>query len=76
MRYGEFMKLAKSTSDREFSIEEIEEQFWQTIGAETIYSLHNKISLFGDETEQWNLDRFTKAESNIHFETTHHSVKV
>lgn len=81
MPYCEFKKITKEKEselfgDREFKIEEIEDLHWQKISEEKMYAIDNPISLFGNETVVWNLDRLTKLESNIHFKRTHHELDV
>lgn len=81
MSYGEFVELsnAKAQSffgDRELSIEDIGEIYWEKICTdEKYYAIDNRISLFGEETKIWNLDQFTSAQSNIHWEKTHHGIR-
>lgn len=61
----------------ECSTEKIEKLFWNNLGkAEHQYSLDNKYSLFGDDVNIWNLNRFTDAESNIHGKTVHEYLNV
>lgn len=48
-----------------------EDEFWANIKEERIYSIRNKISLFGDKTLLWNLNDFTKDQSLIHSKPSH-----
>lgn len=82
MSYGEYVELSNAKAQslfggRELCIEDIEEMFWEKISTdEKYYAIDNQLSLFGEETKIWNLDQFTSAQSNIHWEKTHHEVKV
>lgn len=57
------------------SVDEIESMHWKQICAEKMYSIDNDISLFGN-VHIWNLDKFTKTESNIHSTQRHHTLDV
>lgn len=81
MTYRDFAQISQQ-KDEEFSslsIEQIEDMVWEKMEDYEMnksYAINNEISLFGDDTCVWNLDRFTKSESNIHTTKTHHSQKV
>lgn len=81
MPYGEFIKLVEAETKnyfdgRKLSIEEIENIYWQNITNDRHYAIDNELSLFGEDTITWNLDRFTDVESNIHFKKPHNLVEV
>lgn len=59
------------------TVQEIEDVFWAKIETEEkSYAMNNEISLFGNDVALWNLDRFTRAESNIHSSAPHQTLKV
>lgn len=75
------MKYANDVMKNHFgsqspTIDEIENLYWKDILDECKYGSNNEISLFGDNVNHWNLDRFTSKESNIHSGHTHHNDKV
>lgn len=82
MSFENFVKFSeqkkkKLFGTRSLSIEEIENLHWEKLcSVEKCYSLNNSMSLFGDDVNVWNLDRFTKSESNIHGSQTHHTLDV
>lgn len=45
---------------------QIEDVFWAEIAKDSVYSLNNNFSLFGDTVKIWNLNQFTKDQSIIH----------
>lgn len=56
---------------------EAEDIFWSQICVgEKIYGINIPTTLFGDETAVWNLDKFTKDQSNIHTKPYHRLLKV
>lgn len=79
MSYDEFEETAKAKELElglsGMSIDEIENAHWRHICSPRNYSIDNNISLFGD-VQIWNLDQFTKTESNIHSTRTHHTLEV
>lgn len=80
MTYGAFEKLSKENEIELFganapSIDEMESLYWSKIADEKLYAISNSISLFGD-CESWNLNSFTKAESNIHSTQPHYLLDV
>lgn len=60
----------------EIHIDEAEDGFWSHVTEERVYSINTPMSLFGDETKLWNLDKFTKDESSIHTKPSHRFLKV
>lgn len=74
MPYGEFeaMAIQKGFELFEMSIDEIEEAHWAKICTEKKYAISNNLSLFDDRVKLWNLNSFTKAESNIHWARPHY----
>lgn len=81
MTYGQFKKISQE-KDAEFrthnlSAEQIEDIYWKNITtAETHYAADNDRSLFSDEVLTWNLNKFTRKDSNIHFKQTHDMIRV
>lgn len=81
MTFGEYAKMSVSNEKKWFgknrSLANIEDQHWLKLcKTNKLYAMNNQISLFGDDVTTWNLDRFTKAESNIHGNQTHHTLDV
>lgn len=82
LTYLEFQKMAREKekeliAGRDLSLREIENLHWQNMcETERKYAVNNAISLFGEGTIAWNLDKFTKVDSNIHFKKTHHEMDV
>lgn len=78
MTHGEFKTLAesKATEINFENIDKAEDVFWNQVTKQRIYAINNPISLFGDETKVWNLDKFTKDESCIHSKPSHRLLKV
>lgn len=68
-------KMTKLCGDQQLDVKQMEDIFWSQITKEAEYSMNNNFSLFGD-VSIWNLDRFTKDESNIHTKPSHHALKV
>lgn len=68
--------MAKHFDSRNPTIDEIENLYWKNIKKKRKYASNNEMSLFGDDVQHWNLDRFTSKESNIHFRQTHHNDQV
>lgn len=75
MTHGEFKALS-SSSEIDFDIETFEDTFWRQVTEERIYAINNPITLFGDGTKVWNLDKFTKDESKIHSKPSHRLLRV
>lgn len=63
MTLEEFKNLATS---KIVDINEAEDVFWRNVMEKKPYAINNPTSLFGDDTLVWNLDKFTRDESNIH----------
>lgn len=81
LTYNEYFKYANDVMAKHFgsqnpTIDDIENLYWKNILKENKYGCNNEMSLFGDNVDYWNLDRFTSKESNIHFRQTHHNEKV
>lgn len=63
--------------DRSPTIQEAEDLHWSEFcKSSKLYAMNNSLSLFGDDCELWNLDRFTSRESLIHYEQSHHQHNV
>lgn len=63
--------------DNNPSIAEEEDLHWAELWRESkIYAMNNPLSLFGDDCQVWNLDRFTSYESLIHYVETYHNYEV
>lgn len=75
MTLSEFKEKLRPDIDGE-NMEAIENQFWAGIMKERIYSINNLMTLFGDATKVWNLDTFTRDQSNIHSKPSHRFLKV
>lgn len=71
MAYSDFLDTNKN-SDEIFknSTEEIENKFWATLAEgkedQALYSIDNELSLFGNASKIWNLNKLTNSDSNIH----------
>lgn len=81
MTCGEFKSVsaAKAAAGIHFNNEnEAEDNFWQQLGSgpNIPYGINIPKSLFGDETIVWNMNKFTKNESNIHTTPSHQLLKV
>lgn len=80
MPYSAFEELSKREENElglsQLSVDEIEKLYWDRICLQRKYAINNNMSLFGDNTTIWNLDKFTNAESNIHSTQTHHELNV
>lgn len=76
MTYGDLKKIAEEKEINFENVNQAEDIFWTQIGEERIYSIHNPITLFGDSTIVWNLNKLTKDESNIHSKPHHRALKV
>lgn len=64
MSYGEYANMAKEHEDELFD-REPEKMFWANQKS-NLYSIDNKLSLFGKDVLLWNLNNFTNVHSNIH----------
>lgn len=81
MTYGEFKTISEAkAADLHFeNTNEAEEKFWEHIRSgrnEMLYGINIPTTLFGNEAMVWNLDKFTKDESNIHSKPSHRLLKV
>lgn len=80
MAYSEFEELSKQQECElglaNMSIDEIEKLHWAQIQTEKKYSISNSISLFGNDVMLWNLNKFTKIESNLHLTKPHYESNV
>lgn len=69
--YQEFRSRTSSENYDNKSLNEIENSFWETLSTEhRLYSIDNQLSLFSGDVEVWNLNQFTKYQSNIQFTQT------
>lgn len=77
MAYARFEEISKEEETKltGLSVKEIEDIHWMKMCSERKYAINNKISLFGN-VRIWNLDRFTKTESNIHSTQPHYNCDV
>lgn len=57
----EMVKLGDPSDSKQ-----MENAFWTNITEGARYSISNKISLFGDQSLIWNLNKFTNKQSLIH----------
>lgn len=80
MTYGEFKSAseAKAAGIHFNNENEAEDNFWGQLGSglNIPYGRDIPKSLFGDETIMWNLNKFTKSQSNIHTTPSHQLLKV
>lgn len=82
MAYKDFRKMCTSQETEFFQSgaetnEQIEDLFWiNSCTSEKKYAINNPMSLFEKDVLLWNLDQFTKDQSNIHSTQTHHSLNV
>ena len=82
MTSAEFAKVAREKhlayyGDRIPTIAEAEDLHWSELcKSSKLYAMNNSMSLFGDDCQVWNLDRFTSYESLIHYDETHHKQQV
>lgn len=81
MRFEEFEETSKQKENELFglngmSIDDIENMHWSQICTERKYSINNNMSLFGDCVKIWNINKFTKSESNIHATQPHYGLDV
>ena len=77
IKYGIYKSdaLRQEEADTELDEKSIEDEFWMQIEQERYYATDNPMSLFGD-AKVWNLDQFTRDESNIHSKPSHRTLKV
>lgn len=75
--YGAYKSKAEANeaNERLQDEEAAEDECWAQVTKERAYATDNPISLFGDAVI-WNLDNFTRDESNIHSKPSHHTLKV
>lgn len=79
MTHGEFkMHSEEKAIEMTFTDDnEAEDLFWSQIcSGERIYGINIPMTLFGNEAMVWNLDKFTKDQSNIHTKPSHRLLKV
>lgn len=81
MLYAKYSKLSIARENRHdignMSLANIEDMHWKTIcESAKLYALNNQMSLFGENVQIWNLDRFTKSHSSIHGTQPHKKMKV
>lgn len=84
MSYDEFEEISKQNEIELFGlcglsgmyVNEIESMHWSRISNERKYSISNNTSLFGDDVVCWNLNKFTRAESNLHSTRPHYELNV
>lgn len=81
MTYGKFKAIleAKAADIHFENVIEAEEKFWDQLRCgsnKMLYGINIPTTLFGKEAIVWNLDKFTKDESNIHSKPSHRLLKV
>lgn len=64
--FGCFDVVIKVEAIDEMDEDYAEDLFWKHITKQRMYAISNPMSLFGDECNAWNLDKFTKDDSSIH----------
>lgn len=81
MTYGKFKRVSEAMAAGMpvFNDEkEAEDGFWQTLASanDMPYAINVPTSLFGNDTIVWNLNNFTRSDSNIHSTPSHQLLKV
>lgn len=79
MSYALFKEqaLQKEQTLSSKTLNEIEDLFWkEPLSATRIYSVDNEFSLFGDKLLTWNMNEFSRKDSEIHGEAPHYNLQV
>lgn len=76
MCFKDFHDYATSKDLWRLKDEEFEDKFWQSKPTVLKYSVNNEASLFGDDVELWNLNKFNSTHSNIHTSKYYREVKI
>lgn len=74
--YGQFKSEAMAAKIEIDDEKSIEDMCWSMVTKDKSYAANNPVTLFNMNVDIWNLDKFTKDESNIHSKPSHRLLKV